>query len=109
MSHLYSSSQFLDHLHPPRWPKPSHSPHNDRAARRNYTDPSEQPSIPNHFEKRLGDDSADAGENVADEVVDGDAGGGFAGHEFREHGGGHAKDEHGADAENEICNKLAGG
>lgn len=97
------------HLRPPFRSELSHGP-NDRAARhRNHAPPREQPTIPDSRDDGFGRNGTDAGEDIADEIVGRDAGGGLAGHEFCEHGGGHAEDDHATDAEEEIRDELEKG
>ena len=86
----------------------THRPHDDAARHRKDPQAGEEPAIPDGVEQRLGDDPADAGEDVAHEVVDRHAGGGFLGHELRQHGRRHAEDEHAADAEEEVGDELRG-
>ena len=94
------------HALPPRRPEPSHRPNNRTARCRQHPNARKQPSVPNRGDERLGNDRPDAGADVADEIVGGDARGGALGHEFREHGGGHGEDEHAADAEEEVGDEL---
>jgi len=86
--------------------KPPHRPDHTPTAERNNTHPREQPAIANRGDKRLRRHRAHSGEDIADEVIGRDAGGGAAGHELCEHCGGHGEDEHGADAEEEVGDQL---
>ena len=94
------------HPLPPPRSKPPHRPNHHTAPRTNNPQPGKQPAVTDAGDEGLGDDSADAGKDVADEIVDGDARGGLFGHEFREHGCGHGEDEHAADAEEEVGDEL---
>ena len=90
------------HRHPPTRTILPHGPHHRTARHSNDTNTREKPAVTNRAEERFGDKSADAGDDVADEIVGGDAGGGFSRHEFGQHRGCHAEDEHGPDAEEEV-------
>ena len=94
--------QLLHHHPSPLRSEPPHSPNDNTAHRSNDPQPRKQPPVADGADQRLRHDGPDAREDVAHEVVDGDAVGGLFGHEFREHGRGHGEDEHGADAEEEV-------
>ena len=93
------------HLLPPPRPKPLHRPNDDAAPHRNHPHAGEQPAVSDGVDERLRDDGAHAREDVAHEVVDRDAVGRLFGHEFRQHRRRHGEDEHGADAEEEVCDQ----
>ena len=84
----------------------AHRPHNHTARHCDEAQCGEKPAVPDRVEERLGDDAADAGEDVAHEVVDRHAGRGSLGHELRQHGSGHGEDKHAADAEEEVGDEL---
>ena len=100
-----TSSQLPNHPLPPPRSKSPHGPNDNQTSSSEESDDSEEPAITDGLDERLRQDGAAGGENVAEEVVDGDAGAGATGHEFGEHGGGHGEDEHGADAEEEVADQ----
>lgn len=103
---MLSLKDIRDHI--PRT-KPPHRPDHAPTAQRNSTHPREQPPIADRGDKRLGRHSTHSRENIAHKVVGRDAGGGAAGHELCEHGGGHGENEHGPDAEEEVGDQLGKG
>ena len=93
------------HPLPPPGPEPPHRPNDNAAPHGNDARAGEQPAVPDDIDKRLRDDGADAGKDVAHKVVDRDAVGRLLGHKLRQHRRGHGEDEHGADAEEEVCDE----
>jgi len=87
-----SSFNLLIHTPPPPPPKPLHRPNHPQTTQPPQTANRHQPPISNRPDNRRRNQRPDTREDVSDEIVDGDAGGGFTGHEFREHGGGHGED-----------------
>lgn len=86
---------------PPPGSEPPHGPDDARAGRRDDRQHGEEPSRTDGRDERLGDDAADAGEQVAAEGVEGDEGGGFVRHEFRQHRRRHVQDQDAARADEE--------
>ena len=83
-----------------------HRPYHHATGHRNDPQSSKKPSISDSCDEWLRHNSSDARENVTHKVIDCDAGGGFAWHEFGEHSGCHGEDEHATDAEEEVCDEL---
>ena len=93
------------HLLPPPGPEPPHRPDDNAAPHRNDAHPAKQPAIPNGVDERLRDDGPHAGKDVADKVVHRDATRRLFGHKLRQHRRRRGEDEHGADAEEEVCDE----
>lgn len=80
---------------------------NDRAAgEAEQPEDGKQPPITDTIDDRGSDDGTDAGEDVSHEVVESYTLRGLFRHEFREHGGYHAENEHGAHTKEEVGNHL---
>lgn len=101
-----ASIQLLLHPRPPSPAKPPHRPDHATAHHSNGAHSRKQPAIADDSNQGAGGDGGDAGEGVADEIVGCNAGGGLAGHEFGEHCGSHAENEHAADAEEKVGDEL---
>lgn len=89
----------------PSWPEPPHSPDDNAARHRDTAYAGKQPPVANRIDQRLRNDSSHTGEDIPHKVIHRDAVGCLFGHELREHGRSHGKYEHGADAEEEVCNQ----
>lgn len=100
------SRQLPIHLDSPTRSEPSHRPNDATARDRDHTDARKQPTVANCRNKRLCYNGTHARKNVTDTVVERHAGGRVARHEFRQHGGDHAKDEHTANAKEKVGHEL---
>ncbi len=87
------SAQLPIHIDPPPRPEPPHRPYHNAARHRDDTNAGEKPAVADDANKRLRNHGAHKGENVADEIADGDSTRCLLWHEFRQHG---------TDAEEEI-------
>ena len=94
------------HLQAPFRTIPPHSPNRTTAHNSNGAHAGKQPSVADDADEGTGDDSADAGKAVPDEIVGGDARGRFARHEFRQYRRGRAEDEHATNTEEEVGDEL---
>lgn len=99
--------QRLVHRNSPLIPKLLHR-QNDYSSTNKRHDSNDRahPAITDGMFERVSKNGAHAGEDVADEVLHGDAGAGFARQELGEHGGDEREDDHGAAAEEEVCCEL---
>ena len=93
------------HRLPPPRSEPPHRPNDHATRHRNNTHPREQPAVPNRTDQRLRNDGSHTGEDVPHEIIHRDAVGCLFGHELRQHSRRHGEDEHGADAEEEVCDQ----
>lgn len=83
-----------------------HCPYNHTACHCPESHDGKEPSVANRRNQRLSNYGANAGENISDEIVGCDAGGGTARQELSKHRGGHGKDEHAADTEEKVGYQL---
>lgn len=100
------SRQFPIHLDPPSRSEPSHGPDDATACDGDDTNTGKKPAVADGGNERLGHNRTDARKNVADAVVKRHPGGRVGRHEFCQHGGDHAKDEHAANAEEKVGDEL---
>lgn len=75
-------TQRTTHRHSPAGSKSPHRPHHATTRHRDDADTREQPAVADGPEEGLGGEGADAGDQVADEIVGGDPGGGVSRHEL---------------------------
>lgn len=85
----------------------SHQEDDRAACETDEAEDGEDPAIADSTDDRGRDDRTNAGEDVSHEVVEGYTFRGFFRHEFGEHGGYHAENEHGTHTKEEVGNHLS--
>ena len=103
--HSPSLTKLPIHRLPPPRSEPPHRPNDHATRHRNDSHPREQPAVANGTDERLRNDGSHTGEDVPHEIIHRDAVGRLFGHKLRQHGRRHGEDEHGADAEEEVCDQ----